>query len=234
MTMSKGRIILFPCPIVDGKIESLSPESIQALHATTYFVVERAKTARHFIKAAEHPQPISTLHIHELTENAVENEAFLQIVMTGIDVGVISEAGCPGIADPGADIVDWAHRNKILVIPHVGPSSIFMALMSSGMSGQLFTFNGYLPNKKPELITALRKLENMTAGRKHAQIWMETPYRNQFMLETCIQSLNDKTRLCVACDINAPTQHITTLSISEWRKMDLSVYHKRPTIYVMG
>jgi 16S rRNA (cytidine1402-2'-O)-methyltransferase len=232
--MSNGRIILFPCPIVEGKIESLSPESLVALHSTTHFIVERAKTARHFIKAAAHPQPISTLVIHEITDNLAENEAFLNVVLIGTDVGVISEAGCPGIADPGADVVDWAHRNHILVMPHIGPSSIFMALMSSGMSGQMFTFNGYLPNKKPELIVALRKLENATAGRKHAQIWMETPYRNQFMLESCIQSLQDKTRLCVACDINAPSQSIITQPILAWKKADLSVYHKRPTIYIIG
>jgi 16S rRNA (cytidine1402-2'-O)-methyltransferase len=231
----QGRIILFPCPIVDGKIESLSPESLIALHATTHFIVERAKTARHFIKAAGHPQPISSLMIHEIVEeNAEANEAFAQIINTGVDIGIISEAGCPGIADPGAEIVDWAHRNKIEVIPHVGPSSIFMALMSSGMSGQQFTFHGYLPNKKPDLVPVLRKLESAAQSRRHTQIWMETPYRNQFMLESCIQTLQDKTRLCVACDINATTQSIITQTVSAWRKADLTLYHKRPTIYLMG
>ena len=155
----KGNIILFPCPIADGNISSLSAESVQLLHETTCFVVEKAKTARHFIKATNHPIPISQLEILEISDDKKEMEDFLAQHLTEKYIGIISEAGCPGIADPGADVVAWAHKNQVRVIPQAGPSSIFMAMMSSGMNGQNFAFNGYLSNKKPELIQQLKALE---------------------------------------------------------------------------
>lgn len=230
----KARILLFPCPIVEGKIGSLSVESIEMLHQTTHFIVERAKTARHFIKASAHPQAISTLLIHEISEDIVALENFAAQTLSGIDIGIISEAGCPGVADPGAEIVAWAHRNDIEVIPYVGPSSILLALMASGMSGQSFAFNGYLSNKKPDINKDLKNLESLMLRTGQTQIWMETPYRNAFMIEASIQSLQPNTKLTVACDINAPTASIITKPISKWAKSDFSVYHKRPCIYLIG
>ena len=229
----KGRILLFPCPVVEGKTESLSPEAIRFLHETTYFIVEKAKTARHFIKSTQHPVPIQQLIIHEITHDKKEDEIFLEHTLKGIDIGLISEAGCPGVADPGSDMVDWAHKNGVKVIPFAGPSSILMALMASGFSGQNFAFNGYLSNKKPELVTQLKALEQKVQKTGQTQIFMETPYRNGFMIETCIQTLQDQTKLCVACDINAPTEDIRQMFILNWKKVKTDQYHKRPCIYLL-
>lgn len=232
--MIKGKIFLFPCPIVENKIVSLSPETISLLHKTTYFVVEKAKTARHFIKATKHPVPLQELIIFELTKDKSENESFFNFVMGGYNVGVISEAGCPGIADPGSEVVDWGHKNGIQIVPLVGPSSIFLALMASGLNGQDFAFNGYLSNKKPECIKQLKSLEIKCQKSSQTQIFMETPYRNGFVLETCIQSLHENTRLCVACDINAPTESIIQKRVRMWKQTDFSIYHKRPCIFLIG
>lgn len=229
-----GKIILFPCPVVEGKIESLASETLQLLHQTTHFIVERAKTARHFLKAGSHPTPIQEIVIHEITQDKAENESFMQIVLSGIDVGVISEAGCPGIADPGSESVEWGHKHNIQIVPLVGPSSIFLALMASGLNGQNFAFNGYLSNKKPELIQQLKALEAKAVKLHQTQIFMETPYRNGFILENCVQTLNENTRLCVACDINSPTETITQKKIRQWKNTDFSTYHKRPAIFLIG
>ncbi len=206
--MQIGSILLFPCPISEGKIESLSLEVLTKLRETTTFVVERAKTARHFIKSIKHPIPIPQLLILEISDNNTELENFLKFVFQGINIGVISEAGCPGVADPGSEVVAWAHKNNVKVVPFIGPSSILLALMASGLNGQNFAFNGYLSNKKPELITQLRALENKVQKTGQTQIFMETPYRNGFIIETCLQSLSDFTKLCIACDVNAPNEVI--------------------------
>ncbi|MBK8624252.1 MAG: SAM-dependent methyltransferase [Saprospiraceae bacterium] len=230
----KGSILLFPCPISEGKTESLSIEAIQLLHKTTTFVVERAKTARHFIKSIQHPTPIAQLQILEISDNKKELEDFLQVIHHGTNIGVISEAGCPGVADPGAEVVAWAHKAGIRVIPFVGPSSILLALMASGLNGQNFAFNGYLSNKKPELINHLKALEVKVQKSGQTQIFMETPYRNGFIIETCLQTLNDQTRLSIACDINTPMEDIRQMRIVEWKKVKMGEYHKRPCIYLIG
>lgn len=231
---TKGCIILFPCPISEGKTDSLSSEAISRLHDTTHFIVERAKTARHFIKSTLHPVPLPLLEILEISDDKKEMEFFLEKVMDGINIGVISEAGCPGIADPGSEIVVWAHLHEIRVIPLVGPSSIFLALMSSGFSGQNFAFNGYLSNKKPDLLVQLKNLETKVRNTGQTQIFMETPYRNGFMIESCIQALEPSTRLCIACDINAPTENIRQMAVKKWKSVSGEVYHKRPCIYIIG
>jgi len=232
--IQKGRIFLFPCPIFEGKTESLSAESIKWLHETTTFVVEKAKTARHFIKSTQHPVPIALMQILEITENKKELSEFLQVVHQGTNIGVISEAGCPGVADPGAEVVEWAHLHGIKVVPFVGPSSILLALMASGFNGQNFAFNGYLSNKKPELITQLKALEQKVQKTGQTQIFMETPYRNAFIIETCLDTLNEQTRLCIACDINAPDEYIRQMRVVEWKKAIKGEYHKRPCIYLIG
>lgn len=154
--------------------------------------------------------------------------------MSGTDVGVISEAGCPGIADPGADLVSWAHLHKVQVVPLVGPSSILLALMGSGFSGQSFAFNGYLSNKKPQITTDLKALEQKVKKQHQTQIFMETPYRNGFLVEACLSALEDNTLLCIACNINGDDESIITQSIKQWRKTDFSFYHKKPTIFILG
>lgn len=229
-----GKILLFPCPIAHEHIDSLSIECIENIRQTTHFIVERAKTARHFLKALNHPCPIATIQIHELGSMAQEDEMFLMSVHQGHDIGIISEAGCPGIADPGAEIVAWAHRNNIEVVPYVGPSSILLALMSSGFSGQSFAFHGYLSNKKPDIGKDLKHLETQLTRSGQTQIWMETPYRNSFIIEACIHTLSPKTKLSIACDINSPSATIKTKTIDHWSKSDYSIYHKRPCIFSIG
>lgn len=230
----KGSIFLFPCPITEKKTESLADETIKWLHATTTFIVERSKTARHFIKSTQHPVPIAQMQILEISEDKKEMESFLQAVFQGINIGVISEAGCPGVADPGAEVVSWAHKNGIKVVPLVGPSSILLALMASGLNGQNFAFNGYLSNKKPDLINQLKALEQKVQKTGQTEIFMETPYRNNFIIEACLQTLAEQTRLCIACDINGPEEDIRQMKILDWKKSKTGEYHKRPCIYLMG
>jgi 16S rRNA (cytidine1402-2'-O)-methyltransferase len=231
---NKGSILLFPCPIADGHVDSLAPETIRFLHQTTHFIVEKAKTARRFISASKHPIPISQLEIFEINDDKAETQTFLMKVFDGIDIGVISEAGCPGVADPGSEVVDWAHHNDIRVVPYVGPSSILLYLMASGFNGQSFAFNGYLSNKKPELIQQLKSLETKVLKTGQTQMFMETPYRNAFMIEACVMALQPNTKLCICCDINSPTEYIRQQSIKNWKKTDPNQYHKRPCIYIIG
>ena len=161
-----------------------------------------------------------------------ELPSFLNACLSGRPVGLLSEAGCPGIADPGADIVKIAHEQDIKVIPLVGPSSILLALMSSGMNGQSFTFNGYLPIDKAERRSKLKKLEKQSFDLNQSQIFIETPYRNNKMLQDICTSLGANTRVCVACDITLPTEYIKTKSVKEWKQENVDL-HKRPAIFII-
>ncbi len=232
-----GKLYMLPCPISENGIDTLPLRTIQALHALDHFIVERARTARRFIKATEHPKAIDSLSIFELNkENPGEPELFefLGKLKQGQSIGVISEAGCPGIADPGALMTSWAHKNKIQVIPLTGPSSIFLALMASGMNGQSFQFHGYLPSKTHEMSRRLKQLEQTASQSKTAQIFMEAPYRNKNILAEALKSLNAKTRLCIACDIHDSNEYIVTKTIHEWKNSKLPELHKKPTIFIIG
>lgn len=231
----KGLIFMFPCPIAEGDIGSLSPNALHWLRQTSHFIVERAKTARHFLKQASHPLPMSGITILEMSDDDQgEMTRFLELTLKGVNIGVLSEAGCPGIADPGASVAAWAHNRNIRVVPFVGPSSIFLALMASGFSGQSFAFHGYLSNKKPELVHQLRQLEASMLKTDQTQIFIETPYRNGFILETLLSSLKENTRLCIACDIGSPNEDIIQQPVSKWRTESSVNYHKRPCIYLIG
>jgi len=231
-----GTLYMIPCPIVDHKNDSIPSETIAAAHHLTHFVVERARTARRWLSSTNHPLPIDELQIFELDKNNDNQDLapFLQCLLQGISVGVISEAGCPGIADPGYKAVRYAYRNGITVRPLVGPNSILMALMASGFQGQSFSFHGYLPAKKPDLPRKLKQLESMLLSTGQTQLFMEAPYRNSFMLEQICQSLQANTLLSVACDINSRAEQILTQSVKEWQKVDFKQYHKRPTIFSIG
>ena len=157
---------------------------------------------------------------------------FLNACIKGKPVGLLSEAGCPGIADPGASVVNIAHQKDIQVVPLVGPSSILLALMSSGMNGQNFTFNGYLPIDKNERKTTLKKLERLSFEQNQSQLFIETPYRNNKMLEDICASLNKNTRVCIACDITLATEYIKTKTVSEWKQSNIDL-HKRPAIFII-
>ena len=227
---------MVPCPIIENGISSLPPATLEVLHSLDHFIVERARTARRFIKESGHPKPIAELEIFELDKHGkVEGlKDFILKAKKGTSIGVISEAGCPGVADPGAEIVATAHREGIDVSPCVGPSSILLALMSSGMSGQSFCFNGYLSNKKPALLKQLRDLESRAHKQKQTQIFMDAPYRNEFLLSTCKEALRPNTVLCVAVDISASTEFIKTKKVSEWKLSEFKNFHKRPAIVMIG
>lgn len=227
---------MIPCPIVENGIDSLPPATLEVLHQLDHFIVERARTARRFIKESGHPKPIPTLEILELDKHGkvAGLKDFVLKAKSGISIGIISEAGCPGVADPGAEIVAIAHAEDIQVSPCVGPSSILLALMSSGMSGQSFCFNGYLSNKKPALIKQLRDLESRSFKRKETQIFMDAPYRNEFLLSTCIEALRADTMLCVAVDISADTEYIKTKKVKNWQVSEFKNFHKRPAIVMIG
>jgi len=227
---------MMPCPIVEDGLSSLSSAAVERLHKLTYFVVERARTARRFIKSTSHPVAISELQIFELDKNDPSNglNDFLNYLHEGHDIGVLSEAGCPGIADPGNLAVQYAHKHLIKVTPLVGPSSILLALIASGLNGQNFAFHGYLPNKGPELSKRLKMLEQKVASGNQTQMFMEAPYRNEFMLTHCMKVLSPQMKLCVACDINAPTEYIKTQTVKEWKGTDWKQFHKRPAVFLIG
>ena len=225
---------MIPCPIAENTIQDIPEHTLSMLHQLNHFVVEKAKTARHFIKEAKHPLAIQELFIEEMFPSDASWKITVKDWLNkGISFGVISEAGCPGIADPGAEVAALAHAKGIEVLPLTGPSSILLALMASGFNGQSFSFHGYLSNKKPELVAALKKLER-TALSGSSQIFMEAPYRNKFILENIFQVLQDDTLLCVACDIHGLGQSIKTQPVKKWKSTPLEVYHKKPCIYVLG
>lgn len=231
-----GTLYMIPCPIVDFKNDSIPTETIKMTHSIEHFIVERARTSRRWLSSIDHPTPIDELHIFELDKNDDQQDlsGILSKLAMGINIGVISEAGCPGIADPGHRAVKYAHLHGYTVAPLVGPSSILMALMASGFNGQSFAFWGYLPSKKPDVNQQLKALESSLNATGQSQIFMEAPYRNAFLLEQIVSTLQDNTMLCVACDINAQTESISTKSIKDWKTTDFKRFHKRPTIFLIG
>jgi 16S rRNA (cytidine1402-2'-O)-methyltransferase len=201
-----------------------------------YFIVENVRTARRFLSAAKIGRPIEELEFAECSEHTTEMEIvpLLKPVLEGRDCGIISEAGLPGVADPGADVVAAAQRMGIEVVPLVGPSSILMALMASGQNGQSFAFNGYLPIKPADRAKAIKNFERRAVVEGQSQIFIEAPYRNDKLFGDMLSVLSPTTRLTVAVDITSPTQIIRTLSVAEWRKAPKPEMHKRPTIFIIG
>lgn len=233
--MSKGKLYLIPTPLGENAVHTIPPYVIEKLHYLDFFIAERAKTARAFIKITEPKKAFADLTFFELNKRTTPEEitTFLQPAEEGNDMGLLSEAGCPGVADPGAEIVKMAHEKGIEVIPFVGPSSILLALMASGMNGQGFSFQGYLSAKKPELAKDLTRLEQLSRKHRQTQIFIETPYRNMGMLEEAFRVLSAETRLCVAADISLETEFILTKKIKDWRKTKLPNLHKRPAIFLI-
>ncbi len=230
-----GKLYLIPTTLGDVSPDEVLPQTVKrAIDFINDYVVENEKTARKFIKSinAEKVQANLRLHVlNKFTESTEYNE-MLKPCLEGRNVGLMSEAGCPGVADPGAVIVKLAHEKGIQVVPLVGPSSILLALMGSGMNGQSFAFNGYLPIDKSEKKSALKNLERLSMEKNQAQIFIETPYRNNKLLEDILQSLQSSTRLCVATDITLPTEYIKTLTINDWKKTKVDL-HNRPTIFII-
>jgi 16S rRNA (cytidine1402-2'-O)-methyltransferase len=229
-----GRIYLIPVTLGGDDFLKVIPEKVIGLtRQLRYFIVEDIRSARRFLRLIDKEFPINDSVFYELNEHTGESDItnYLGPIYNGSDIGVLSEAGLPGIADPGARIIALAHQKRIKVTPLSGPSSILLALISSGLNGQNFSFNGYLPVKPSERSAKLRELEKK-AGEGYTQIFMETPYRNQKMLESLITTCHNNTLLCIAADITLPTESIRTMKISEWKR-DLPLLNDKLVVFVM-
>ncbi len=233
--MKKGKLYLIPAPLGDNATHAIPAYVIEILHRLDFFIAEKAKTARHFIKRTNPKKTFDELTFFELNKRTEEHEwsTFLEAAESGKDIGLLSEAGCPGVADPGAQIVALAHRKNIEVVPLVGPSSILLALMASGMNGQSFCFHGYLAARKPELARDLKRLEQQASKLRQTQIFMETPYRNNGLIEEALKTLNPETLFCIAADLTLDSQFIKTMKIKEWQKNTVPDLNKRPAIFMI-
>lgn len=229
-----GRIYLIPVTLGGDDFLKVIPEKVISLtRLLRFFIVEDIRSARRFLRLIDKEFPIDETVFFELNEHTADSDIseYLEPVLNGSDIGVMSEAGLPGIADPGARIIALAHQKKITVTPLSGPSSIILALISSGLNGQNFTFNGYLPIKPAERSVMLRELEKK-AAEGYSQIFMETPYRNQKLLETILTICHNDRKLCIAVDITLPTESIRTMKISEWKR-DLPALNDKLVVFVM-
>ena len=230
---------MIPCPISDETTpwEVLPEGNRRIMQSLDYFIVEQVRTARRFLSKAALGLKIDELKFVELNEHTVAGEAVERMIaplLEGRSAGVISEAGVPGVADPGALVVEAAHRKGIRVVPLVGPSSIILAVMASGLNGQSFAFNGYLPVKGPERQKAIRFYERRALQEHQSQLFIEAPYRNQKLVEELLQTLQAETRLTIAMDLTAPTEWIVTKRVKEWRATRLPELNKRPAILIIG
>lgn len=234
-TPLKGKLYLIPTTLGENNPDDVLPQTVKrAIDFIDTYIVENEKTARKFIKAI-HPEKVQAdLKISLLNKRteATEHKVMLSPCLNGENIGLMSEAGCPGVADPGAVIVKLAHENGIQVVPLVGPSSILLAMMASGMNGQSFAFNGYLPIDKGEKKSALKSFENLSNAKNQSQIFIETPYRNNKLMEDLVQTLQPNTHLCIAADITLPTEYIKTLRVADWKKTKVDL-HNRPTIFII-
>lgn len=218
----------------DTHDQVLPPEVVNKVAELNTFFVENIKSARRFISSLKIGKVIDDITFYDLTKDSNYDDILTLMSQLSEDIGVLSEAGCPGIADPGAMAVDCAHQLGMKVHPIVGPSSILLALMGSGFNGQSFAFNGYLPIDKKERAKRIRELEKLSFQHDQTQLFMETPYRNNQMLESIIQSCNPNTKLSVAVDITAPTQVIKTQTVARWKQEKSLDLHKRPAIFSFG
>ena len=231
-----AKLYMIPTTLGDTSIERvLPPDLTHLISSIQVFIVENIRTARRFLKKVNPAIVIDNLTFFELNQHTEKKEIsrFLEPNQQGLDIGIISEAGCPGVADPGAEVVKIAHTKNIQVVPLVGPSSILLALMASGMSGQNFAFNGYLPIKNPEKSQQIKMLEKRMQAESQTQIFIEAPYRNAQLLGDLLQNCDPQTMLCVAVDITLDTEFILSKPVSYW-KTHLPDIQKRPAIFMIG
>ena len=233
--MSNGKLYLIPTPLGEGDPAQVLPASVlEVIPTLTCFVVEEVRTARRFLSAAGLKGHIGDLEFHELNEHTDPSqvEAFAKLFAEGRNVGLLSEAGLPAVADPGALLVALCHRHGIEVVPLVGPSSLMMALMASGLNGQSFAFVGYIPAKTEERRAALRNLEKRSASARQTQILIETPYRNDSLMADMLSCLAGNTRLCVAANLTCPDQFICTRTVAQWKQHPVTI-GKRPCVFLI-
>ena len=232
--MITGTLYLIPVPLADNaSAKSFTPYLTDTINQINEYIVENSKTARRFLKEAGLQTPQSELIVHDYGKHNRDNlSEFFTGLLNGKNVGLMSEAGCPGVADPGAEIVAYAHQKGIKVVPLVGPSSILLALMASGFNGQSFTFHGYLPIDKVQRSQKIKELENLSETNNQTQIFIETPFRNNPMLEEILRSCKPQTKLCIACNLTAEDEMVQTKSIAEWNK-HVPDLHKKPAIFFL-
>ena len=235
MESKKGNLYLIPCTLGENSPLEVLPLLIKkAIENIDHYIVEHEKSARRFIKNVASKKQQNSLQIEEINKFTDQEDIpnMLAPCLKGLDVGVISDAGCPGIADPGAAVVAQAHKNGIKVVPLVGPSSILLAMMASGFNGQNFAFNGYLPIDKAERKAKIKQLEKRSIQDNQSQLFIETPYRNNQMLESLTTALQKNTDICVACDITLSTEYIRTAPAKDWKRIKVDL-HKRPTMFII-
>ena len=234
--MSTGSLYLIPVSLGPAGTGLTTPADVAARACSlSYFVVENAKTARAELKRLEHPAPLRELDIRELPEKpgAADLDALLAPLLAGQDAGLMSEAGCPAVADPGALLVRRAHEKGIKVVPLVGPSSLLLGLMASGLNGQSFAFHGYLPVDEEARKRRIRDLEAESARHSRTQLFIETPYRNDRMFEALRNTCSPETRLCIARDLTTADEWIATRRITDWKKTAAPDLSKRPTVFLL-
>jgi len=233
--MDKGRLFLIPSPLGDNDPAEVIPAPVlKSLEGFRTFVVEEIRTARRYLSRAGLKGRIAELEFHELNEHTDQAtiEGYLQLFDNGNDVALISEAGLPAVADPGAQLVALAHRHRIEVVPAVGPSSLMMALMASGLNGQSFAFCGYIPAKTEDRRSRLRTLEKVSGQLRQTQIIIETPYRNDSLFADILSVCGASTKVCIAANITMPDAYIKTKKVSEWKKEALTI-GKRPCVFLI-
>jgi len=236
MATQTGTLYLIPCTLGDTPPERVLPQHvIEVARKLSHFVVEQPKTARQFISTLKPVQPIQSFHFATLNEHSVAEDLaeLLLPLLAGHDIGLLSEAGCPGIADPGASLVNLAHSKGCRVVPLVGPSSILLALMASGLNGQCFAFHGYLPIAETVRDKAIDKLESESTRLNQTQMFIETPYRNEKMYRALLARCHPKTLLCIATDLTLPSERILTKSIGEWKLQPMPHLNKHPSLFLL-
>jgi 16S rRNA (cytidine1402-2'-O)-methyltransferase len=234
--MKKGTLYLIPTTLGPGPVEAVIPAGVLDIsRRLVKFIAENERTARRYLKAAGTNIPLDDLQFGILNKHTRPEEipTLCEPLLNGFDMGLISEAGLPGIADPGAAVVAWCHRNGVHAVPGTGPSSIVLALIASGFNGQEFTFRGYLPIERRERQQALRQMEREVANSGPSQIFMETPFRNEKLLEQILENCNSTTELCIACDISLENAFIRTAAVAHWKKQKPNL-RKRPCIFIIG
>ena len=234
--MKQGKLILIPNLIGKNNFQdSITKKIVQTIKKTNFYIVENTRSARRYIKKIVPEKSIEEINFFAYGKHNTFNieEDFLQNILSGNDIGLISEAGVPAVADPGSKIVEYAHQYNIKVIPLVGASSILLALMSSGMNGQNFAFNGYLPIDKKDQIKKIKYLENISKKTNQTQIFMETPYRNNKLFKTLISVCNNYTKLCIATNITQDNESIITKDIREWKTLKINI-DKQPSIFLIS
>ncbi|GAA4461964.1 SAM-dependent methyltransferase [Nemorincola caseinilytica] len=233
MTAPRSTIYMVPLPVAEGANHTLSPDVARYTTGIRHYFVENIRTARRFLRSLHATLVIDDIHFSEIDKHNGPDTALLRTwLKQGVDIGIMSEAGCPGVADPGSALVAIAHTMGAKVVPLTGPSSLLLALMASGLNGQSFAFNGYLPVKEPARSKAIKDLEARSQREKQTQLFIETPYRNNPLLQDLLRTCAPGTRICIAMNVTAADEYISTRTVAEWKK-DTPALEKAPAVFLL-